>query len=151
VSQTTETSAAQTKRRNNWDPQNCPEWCTNNTEDNTCHGEHHAISAGSYILASGGFFDRVETIDGASVPAVGVGLYWAEHWGEGQELFVQVGDDISLNFKPNEALALATEITIMLQAMVHASDINITGAERVLELAGVSEALKAMLTKKVSA
>jgi hypothetical protein len=151
MSQNTETSARPTTRRNDWDPSNCPEWCTNNTEDHACHGEHQAISVGSFIPASGGFFDRVETADGASVPVVGVGLYWGEHWGEGQELFIQVGDDISLNFKPGEALALATEITIMLQAMVHASAINITGAERVLELISMSKSLGSMLTKKAAA
>ena len=135
-------------KRNESDPKDCPAWCASGTKEHPCHGEHHAISAGSYILATGGHFDRSEHCDGGRVPTVGVGLYWAEHWGGGQELFVQVGDEWSINLKPAEALALTTEMVIMLQAMVHASGIGIEDGHRVLELVSVAEALKSALVRE---
>ncbi len=129
----------------------CPEWCTAGDGKYPCRGEHTATSAGSHVPASGGHFARAEALDDAQVPLVAVGLYWAEAWGEGQELTVAIGEDGGwLSFKPGEALAFATEVAIMLQAMVQASGISVTDAERVLELHAMSKSLKSMLTKKVT-
>ncbi len=150
MTQTIERSTSSVSK-NEWDADRCPEWCTNNRDGNRCRGEHYAVSLGSFILATGGHFAPAHSPDSPIVPTIGVGLYWAEHWGEGQELYLEVGDHTSLNFKPAEALALATEITTMLQAMVHASSISISGAERVSELVAMANSLDSMLTKRVDA
>lgn len=148
MTQTIETSPPPAPRSDDRDSAKCPDWCTAGSKQYPCRGEHTAISSGSYVPATGGHFDRSETIDGGKVPVVGVGLYWAEAWGEGQEVTLSIGEDQGyVSFKPGEALTLATEIVVMLQAMVHASDISIAGAEKVLELVAMAKALESGLTR----
>jgi len=140
----------------------CPPWCTTGTDQYPCRGEHSAISAGSYIPASAGHFGRVETIDGHAGDFVGVGLYWAQAWGEGVELNITTTtgapfDDRQVNFKLAEALAFATEIVLMLDAAVAGSGISIGGfgdkfiGEMIEELVGSTESLRDHLKSEVPA
>lgn len=133
-------------KRTEYDPQNCPAWCTAGTDEYPCHGEHATQSVKSYIPVSGGFMWPADE-QGASVPAILVGASWPEPYGEGQTVNLQIygmPDDVQLDLKLNEALTLVASLAEMLDLITSNGVHFLFGPSQVLDaieaLEGVRDA-----------
>ena len=140
-------------KRNEWNPEDCPNWCTAGTDEHPCRGEHRGASVYGYVPATAGYVIE-GTPSGSSMDAVEVGLSWPEPWGQGQALTLPIvggGKDVSVEFKPSEALSFAVSVAEMLDLLVASGSRFLLDQERVVELVDHAEAISACVSVEVSA